>query len=212
MKLVLRALALLAMTAAAQAQTADDRFPRPSAENPSAVEALKGWLGNKAAARPVPATATISTPKPAVKPAIATTAPRPANQSTLEPTLASAPATSLLPVEPSTTASAPAVLRVPPAAPTVKAAGCRRIISAYYYQGKRTASGAAFNPHGLTAAHRTLPFGTKLMVTNPRTGKQVTVTVNDRGPFVRGVSLDLSLGAAKAIGMRGTAAMCMARL
>jgi rare lipoprotein A len=208
---ILPALALLAVTAVAQAQTADDQFPKPSAENPSAAEALKSWFGSRAAAKPVPATATISTPKRAVKPAIATTAPRAANHPTLEPTLASAPATSLLPAQPSTTASAPAVLRVPSAAPAVKAAGCRRIISAYY-QGKRTASGAAFNPHGLTAAHRTLPFGTKIVVTNPRTGKQVTVTINDRGPYVRGVSLDLSLGAAKAIGMRGTTAVCMARL
>jgi rare lipoprotein A len=92
------------------------------------------------------------------------------------------------------------------------ACGGQRIISAYYFHGTRTASGARFDPNGLTAAHRTLPFGTRLNVVNPRTGKSVTVTVNDRGPFVRGVSLDLSLGAAKVIGMRGTGAVCMARL
>jgi len=201
-------LALLAMTAAAQAQTVDDRFPKPSSENPSAVQALQSWIGSRAAVKPV--TATVSTAR-TVKPAVATMAPSGANQPTLKPTLASTSATSV-PAEPSTTASAPAVLRVTPSVPAPKVAGCHRIISAYYYQGRRTASGAAFNPHGLTAAHRTLPFGTKLMVTNPRTGKQVTVTVNDRGPFVRGVSLDLSLGAAKAIGMRGTSAVCMARL
>lgn len=87
-----------------------------------------------------------------------------------------------------------------------------RIITAYYAQGSRTASGARFDPRGMTAAHRHLPFGTRLMVVNPRNGKSVTVTVNDRGPFVRGVSLDLSLGAAKAIGMSGTGAVCMAKL
>lgn len=87
-----------------------------------------------------------------------------------------------------------------------------RIITAYYAQGGRTASGARFDPHGMTAAHRHLPFGTRLMVVNPRNGRSVTVTVNDRGPFVRGVSLDLSLGAARAIGMSGTGAVCMARL
>lgn len=87
-----------------------------------------------------------------------------------------------------------------------------RIITAYYAQGKRTASGQRFDPNGLTAAHRSLPFGTRLMVINPRNGKTVTVTVNDRGPYVRGVALDLSLGAAKAIGMRGTGAVCMAKL
>jgi rare lipoprotein A len=89
--------------------------------------------------------------------------------------------------------------------------GCsgRRIISAYYWQGQRTASGERFDPQGMTAAHRTLPFGTHLTVSSPRTGKSVTVVVNDRGPFVSGVGLDLSLGAAQAIGMRGTEAVCI---
>jgi len=88
----------------------------------------------------------------------------------------------------------------------------QRVISAWYFVGKRTASGARFDPNGLTAAHRTFAFGTRLNVVNPRNGKSVTVTVNDRGPFVRGVSLDLSRGAALAIGMRGTSAVCMARM
>jgi rare lipoprotein A len=87
--------------------------------------------------------------------------------------------------------------------------GGRRIISAYYSQGQRTASGQPFDPNGLTAAHRTLPFGTHLTVSNPRTGKSVNVVINDRGPFVSGISLDLSLGAAQAIGMRGTGAVCI---
>jgi rare lipoprotein A len=91
-------------------------------------------------------------------------------------------------------------------------AGCdrgRRIVSAFYGQGARTASGKPFNPQGMTAAHRTLPFGTHLTVTNPRTGKSVVVIVNDRGPFVSGVGLDLSLGAAQAIGLHGTGAVCI---
>jgi rare lipoprotein A (peptidoglycan hydrolase) len=87
--------------------------------------------------------------------------------------------------------------------------GGKRIISAFYWQGQRTASGQRFDPRAMTAAHRTLPFGTRLTVTNPRTGKSVTVVVNDRGPFVSGVALDLSLGAAQAIGMRGTGAVCI---
>jgi rare lipoprotein A len=87
--------------------------------------------------------------------------------------------------------------------------GGKRIISAFYWQGQRTASGQRFDPRGMTAAHRTLPFGTHLTVTNPRTGKSVTVVVNDRGPFVSGVALDLSLGAAQAIGMHGTGAVCI---
>ncbi len=87
--------------------------------------------------------------------------------------------------------------------------GGQRIISAYYWEGRHTASGEPFDPHAMTAAHRTLPFGTHLNVTNPRTGKSVVVVINDRGPFVRGVSLDLSLGAAQAIGMHGTGAVCI---
>jgi rare lipoprotein A len=75
--------------------------------------------------------------------------------------------------------------------------------------GHRTASGVPFDPNGHTAAHRTLPFGTCLLVQNPKTGKEVRVTVNDRGPFTSGVSLDLSQGAAEAIGMRSTQSVVM---
>lgn len=78
-------------------------------------------------------------------------------------------------------------------------------------RGNRTASGEVFNPNGLTAAHRTLPFGTCLLVKNPRTGKSVKVRVNDRGPFTKGLSLDLSAGAARAIGMRSTQKVTMKR-
>jgi rare lipoprotein A len=92
---------------------------------------------------------------------------------------------------------------------TTSCNGGRRIISAFYSQGQRTASGQRFDAHAMTAAHRTLPFGTRLTVTNPRTGKSVIVLVNDRGPFISGVSLDLSLAAAEAIGLRGTGTVCV---
>ena len=69
------------------------------------------------------------------------------------------------------------------------------------FKGKKTASGEAFNPNALTAAHKTLPMGTKLEVKNPKTGKSVEVRVNDRGPHVKGRTLDLSSGAAKQIGL-----------
>ena len=75
---------------------------------------------------------------------------------------------------------------------------------ASYYgneSGSRTASGQRFNQNALTAAHRTLPFGTRLKVTH--SGRSVVVTVNDRGPFIRGRVLDLSTGAARAIGLTG---------
>jgi rare lipoprotein A len=67
--------------------------------------------------------------------------------------------------------------------------------------GSRTASGQRFNQSAMTCAHRSLPFGTKLKVTHG--GRSVVVTVNDRGPFVRGRVLDLSTGAARAVGLTG---------
>jgi len=71
--------------------------------------------------------------------------------------------------------------------------------ASYYWHGQRVACGGRFNPHGMTTAHRSLPCGTKLMVTKGH--RSVLVTVNDRGPFRKGRVLDLSLGAAKAIGL-----------
>jgi rare lipoprotein A len=81
-------------------------------------------------------------------------------------------------------------------------------IASYYGQelaGRRTASGERFNPSAMTAAHRTLPFGTRVRVTNSRNGRSVIVRINDRGPFVKGRAIDLSHGAARAIGMGGSA-------
>jgi rare lipoprotein A len=74
----------------------------------------------------------------------------------------------------------------------------QRGIASYYgngFQNKQTASGERFNKYSMTAAHRTLPFGTKVIVKNIRNGKTVKVRINDRGPFVRGRIIDLSRGA-----------------
>jgi rare lipoprotein A len=68
--------------------------------------------------------------------------------------------------------------------------------ASYYSENGKVASGGRFNPNGMTAAHRTLPFGTRVRVTDPKSGKSVIVTINDRGPFGRGRVIDLSLGAA----------------
>jgi rare lipoprotein A len=77
-------------------------------------------------------------------------------------------------------------------------------IASYYWQPQRVASGGWFNPNALTAAHRTLPFGTRVRVTNLGNGRSVTVTINDRGPFIRGRVIDLSRAAAAAVGMTGS--------
>jgi rare lipoprotein A len=74
---------------------------------------------------------------------------------------------------------------------------------ASFYHGSKTASGESIAADGLTAAHRSLPFGTRVRVTNLTNHRSVTVRINDRGPFVHSRSIDLSDGAAAAIGMTG---------
>jgi rare lipoprotein A len=69
--------------------------------------------------------------------------------------------------------------------------------------GGGTASGQKLNPHALTAAHRSLPFGTKVKVTNKHNGRSVVVTINDRGPFVRGRVIDVTPAAARELGFAG---------
>jgi rare lipoprotein A len=76
-------------------------------------------------------------------------------------------------------------------------------LASFYSEGERTANGEKFDAHELTAAHPTLPFGTKLRVTNVATGRSVTVRVNDRGPYVPGRVVDVSYSAADALGMVG---------
>ncbi len=76
-------------------------------------------------------------------------------------------------------------------------------MASYYWQPQRVASGGWFNPNALTAAHKTLPFGTRVRVTNRHNGQSVVVTINDRGPYVAGRVIDLSSRAAGEIGMKG---------
>ncbi|MBD2492780.1 septal ring lytic transglycosylase RlpA family protein [Nostoc sp. FACHB-280] len=82
----------------------------------------------------------------------------------------------------------------------------RGMASFYGYDGSgsMTASGQRFNPEAMTAAHRTLPFGTRVRVTNTRNGRSVIVRINDRGPYIRGRVIDLSTAAARTIGMIGS--------
>lgn len=75
------------------------------------------------------------------------------------------------------------------------------------FHGRLTANGERYDMNELTAAHKTLPFGTQVLVRNPRNGKQVVVRINDRGPFVAGRVIDLSKAAAQAVGIDGVAAV-----
>ncbi|MET0867478.1 MAG: septal ring lytic transglycosylase RlpA family protein [Pseudorhodoplanes sp.] len=84
------------------------------------------------------------------------------------------------------------------------------IASVYRHGGQKTASGEIARPGELTAAHRTLPFGTNVRVTNSKTGKSVIVRINDRGPFIKGRVIDLTPSAASAIGFSGLATVTLA--
>lgn len=97
-----------------------------------------------------------------------------------------------------------------PAAPALAQCGSA---SWYSLPRNKTASGERMNPAAMTAAHRSLPFGTQVKVTNQRNGKAVVVRINDRGPFVRGRVLDLSKAAAQALGFvrAGHTKVCLER-
>jgi rare lipoprotein A len=85
------------------------------------------------------------------------------------------------------------------------------VASVYGTKGGRTANGEHVYPSALTAAHRTLPFGTKVRVTNQANGRSVTVRINDRGPFVRGRVIDLTPAGARALGFSGLARVTLLR-
>ena len=80
------------------------------------------------------------------------------------------------------------------------------------FHERLTANGERFNTHALTAAHRTLPFGTRVRVVKQKTGHSVVVRINDRGPFIRGRIIDLAHNAAQRIGLSGVAAVALYRL
>jgi rare lipoprotein A len=99
-----------------------------------------------------------------------------------------------------------AVRRHTPSAPRRDAGDTKTAshgVASFYTEGTKTASGEKFNTLDMTAAHPTLPFGTKLRVTNVASGQSVTVRVNDRGPYIRGRVVDVSYSAADALGMVG---------
>jgi rare lipoprotein A len=85
------------------------------------------------------------------------------------------------------------------------------IASVYAYSGSKTASGERANPGALSAAHRTLPFGTQVRVTNKRNGRSVLVRINDRGPFTRGRVIDVTPAAARVLGFSGLTPVTLER-
>ena len=98
---------------------------------------------------------------------------------------------------------------------------CRSAVSVDHHGGQRgrerhgrnrTACGPPLRDHGLTAAHKSLPCGTRIRVTNKGNGRSTIVTITDRGPFVRGRVIDLSIGAAQALGFHGLARVSLGRI
>jgi rare lipoprotein A (peptidoglycan hydrolase) len=77
------------------------------------------------------------------------------------------------------------------------------------FHGRQTANGETYNQHGISAAHKTLPLGSRVVVRNQRTGRSILVRINDRGPYAGGRIVDLSDGARRAIGMGGLAPVCL---
>jgi rare lipoprotein A len=103
-----------------------------------------------------------------------------------------------------------AVVLLPLAAPSAKAES--GVASVYSTEsGSRTASGVRLNPGAMTAAHRSFAFGSRVRVTNRSNGRSVVVTVNDRGPFVRGRIIDVTPAAAQALGFSGLASVTVER-
>lgn len=150
----------------------------------SVSTANAGWrdgVFNHNTVGPIGATAAPSQPKPA-----ATPRPKPA------------------------TAAKPARRAAPRKAASTKpqrrtaSRGTLRGLASYYWQPQRVASGGWFNPNALTAAHKSLPFGTRVRVTNLNNGRSVVVRINDRGPYIRGRIIDLSKRAAHVIAMQGS--------
>ncbi|WP_030487567.1 septal ring lytic transglycosylase RlpA family protein [Micromonospora chokoriensis] len=94
--------------------------------------------------------------------------------------------------KPRTASPKPTTKKTTAAAKVLESGSCG---ASFYSDGQLTANGESFNPGALTAAHKTLPFNTKVRVTNPANGKSVTVRINDRGPFIEGRCLDLSRAA-----------------
>jgi rare lipoprotein A len=100
-------------------------------------------------------------------------------------------------------------------AETKAASGQQAGVASWYgpgFHGRKTANGERFNMNALTAAHRTLPLGTQVRVTNTHTGRSVVVRINDRGPYVGQRVIDLSKASAQAIGVSGLAKVSIARL
>ncbi|SCL16314.1 rare lipoprotein A [Micromonospora rhizosphaerae] len=148
----------------------------------------------------------------AVPSTLAPTSPSASPSATASSSLSPSPKATATPTPTRTQAASRSKARTASPQPSVTAtrtAAAAKVVSSgscgasFYDEGQTTANGESFNPDALTAAHKTLPFNTRVRVTNPANGKSVTVRINDRGPFVDGRCLDLSRAAFAAIAPLG---------
>ncbi|MFI5836988.1 septal ring lytic transglycosylase RlpA family protein [Micromonospora sp. NPDC051300] len=155
------------------------------ADAPVAVEALPSTLApTSAAPSPSASTSPSLSPSPTASPSAKPTRTQAASRGKAR-----------------TAAPKPTATKKKTPAPTVVDSGSCG--ASFYDEGQMTANGETFDPDALTAAHKTLPFNTKVRVTNPANGKSVVVRINDRGPYIDGRCLDLSRAAFAAIASTG---------
>jgi rare lipoprotein A (peptidoglycan hydrolase) len=183
-------LAAGALISAATPAAADSDQMTWSSMTRSSVTASAPKASPKATPKAV---ASAPAPKPAAKVAAATPAPKPAAKpvQTASNDDGSRPQRKV--------ATKPAPVRT--AVTSTGGGGTLSGIASYYWQPQPVASGGRFNPDALTAAHKTLPFGTRVRVTHGTNGRSVEVVINDRGPYIAGRIIDLSRRAAQVIGM-----------
>ncbi|WP_240506672.1 septal ring lytic transglycosylase RlpA family protein [Thermoactinospora rubra] len=192
---------LAAASTAAWATVARDEAP--------AASAMKTTAGAPSSS------ASLRQPLDAAPSTTASTTPLPTSSPARQPNSAARPAAPRTPAATASPSSNKGALAKPlPAKATpAKAKPRKRVIASgacgasYYAEGQMTASGERFNPSAMTAAHKTLPMGSKVRVTNPSNGDSVVVRINDRGPYVGGRCLDLSRAAFDAIGNLGSGVM-----
>ncbi|MEU4788192.1 septal ring lytic transglycosylase RlpA family protein [Micromonospora tulbaghiae] len=134
-------------------------------------------------------------------PAPTSAAPSPSASASPSASLSPSPKATASPKASRTQAASRSKARTTAPSPTAKKTSSPKVVdsgscgASFYAEGQMTANGETFNPNALTAAHKTLPFNTKVRVTNPDNGKSVVVRINDRGPFIEGRCLDLSRAA-----------------
>ncbi|MEU3114418.1 septal ring lytic transglycosylase RlpA family protein [Micromonospora chalcea] len=154
-------------------------------------------------AEPVAVATLPSTPAPT------SAAPSPSASASPSASLSPSPKATASPKSSRTQAASRSKARTASPSPTAKKTSSPKVVdsgscgASFYAEGQMTANGESFNPNALTAAHKTLPFNTKVRVTNPDNGKSVVVRINDRGPFIEGRCLDLSRAAFASIAATG---------